>query len=60
VTAASVPPLVTSTREASAVEERLRVALSEDILAQYIAQVEKDLGVTVYQQNLRRAVGGES
>ena len=60
VTAASVPPLVTSTREALAVEERLRVALSEDILAQYIAQVEKDLGVTVYQQNLRRAVGGES
>jgi peptidyl-prolyl cis-trans isomerase D len=60
VTAASVPPLVTSTREASTVEERLRVALSEDLLAQYIAQVEKDLGVTVYQQNLRRAVGGES
>lgn len=59
VMAAAVPPLVTSSREASTIEERLRVALSEDLLAQYIAQVEKDVGVTVYQQNLRRAVGGD-
>jgi len=59
VTAATLPPLVTSTREASSVEERLRVALSEDLLAQYIAQVEKDVGVTINQQNLRRAVGGD-
>jgi peptidyl-prolyl cis-trans isomerase D len=59
VTAATVPPFVTSSREASAIEERLRVALSEDLLAQYIAQIEKDIGVTVNQQNLRRAVGGD-
>ena len=59
MTAATLPPLVTSTREASSVEERLRVTLSEDLLAQYITQVEKDVGVTVNQQNLRRAVGGD-
>jgi peptidyl-prolyl cis-trans isomerase D len=59
VTAATVPPFVTSSREASAIEERLRVALSEDLLAQYIAQIEKDIGVSVNQQNLRRAVGGD-
>jgi peptidyl-prolyl cis-trans isomerase D len=59
VTAATVPPFVTSSREASAIEERLRVALSEDLLAQYIAQIEKNIGVSVNQQNLRRAVGGD-
>jgi peptidyl-prolyl cis-trans isomerase D len=59
VTAATVPPFVTSSREASAIEERLRVALSEDLLAQYIAQIEKNIGVNVNQQNLRRAVGGD-
>jgi peptidyl-prolyl cis-trans isomerase D len=59
VTAATVPPFVTSSREASAIEERLRVALSEDLLPQYIAQIEKNIGVNVNQQNLRRAVGGD-
>jgi peptidyl-prolyl cis-trans isomerase D len=60
VTAATVPPLVTSSREATALEERLRSALGDDLLAQFVAQVEKDLGIVVYQQNLRRALGGES
>ena len=54
------PPFVTSSREAAAIEERLHSALGDDLLAQYVAEVEKELGVFVYQQNLRRAVGGES
>ena len=60
VTAASVPPLVTSTQQAAAVEDQLRQALAEDLLAEYFADVEKQLGVTTYPENMRRAIGGES
>jgi peptidyl-prolyl cis-trans isomerase D len=60
VTSATVPPFVTSTNEAERVEEQLRILLSDDLLSQYIAQLQKDLGVTVNQQNVRRAIGGES
>ena len=60
VTGASVPPFVTSTNEAQRIEEQLRILLTEDLLAQYIAQLQKDFGVTINQQNMRRAIGAES
>jgi peptidyl-prolyl cis-trans isomerase D len=60
VTAASMPPFVTSTNEAQRIEEQLRILLTDDLLAQYIAQLQKDLGVTINEQNMRRAIGGES
>jgi peptidyl-prolyl cis-trans isomerase D len=60
VASATVPPFVTSTSEAARVEEQLRILLSDDLLGQYIAQLQKDLGVSINQQNVRRAIGGES
>jgi peptidyl-prolyl cis-trans isomerase D len=60
VTGATAPPFVTSTNEASRVEEQLRVILSDDLLTQYIAQLQKEIGVSIYEQNLRRALGGET
>jgi peptidyl-prolyl cis-trans isomerase D len=60
VASATVPPFVTSTNEAERVEEQLRILLSDDLLSQYIASLQKDLGVTINQQNMRRAIGGES
>jgi peptidyl-prolyl cis-trans isomerase D len=57
---ATMPPLVTSTNEAQRIEEQLRILLTDDLLAQYIARLQKDLGVTINQQNMRRAIGGES
>ena len=60
VAAATMPPFVTSTNEAQRVEEQLRIMLTDDLLAQYIAQLQKDLGVSINQQNMRRAIGGES
>jgi peptidyl-prolyl cis-trans isomerase D len=60
VTSATVPPFVTSTSEAERVAEQLRIILSDDLLGQYIAQLQKDLGVSINQQNVRRAIGGES
>ena len=60
VAGATMPPFVTSTSEAQRIEEQLRILLTDDLLAQYIAQLQKDLGVTINQQNMRRAIGGES
>jgi peptidyl-prolyl cis-trans isomerase D len=59
-TAATMPPLVTSTQEAARVEEQLRLFLSDDLLTQYIAHLQKEFGVTINEQNLRRAIGGDS
>jgi peptidyl-prolyl cis-trans isomerase D len=60
VAGATMPPFVTSTNEAQRVEEQLRIMLTDDLLGQYIAQLQKDLGVTINQQNMRRAIGGET
>lgn len=59
VTSATVPPLVTSTQQAQNTENQLRTALGDDLINQYIAQVRQDLGVTINQQGLRQATGGE-
>jgi peptidyl-prolyl cis-trans isomerase D len=59
VTSATVPPLVTSTQEAQNAETQLRNGMSDDLISQYIAQVRQDLGVTINQQALRQATGGE-
>lgn len=59
VTSATVPPLVTSTQQAQNTENQLRTALGDDLIGQYIAQVRQDLGVTINQQALRQATGGE-
>ena len=59
VTSATVPPLVTSTQQAQNTENQLRTAIGDDLINQYIAQVRQDLGVTINQQALRQATGGE-
>ncbi|WP_246388912.1 peptidylprolyl isomerase [Microvirga mediterraneensis] len=60
VTSATVPPLVTTTQAAQNTENQLRTGFGDDLLNEYIAQVRQDLGVTINQQALRRATGGES
>ncbi|MFL5192930.1 MAG: peptidylprolyl isomerase, partial [Microvirga sp.] len=60
VTSATVPPLVTTTQQAQNTENQLRNGLGDDLISEYIAQVRQDLGVTINQQALRRATGGES
>jgi peptidyl-prolyl cis-trans isomerase D len=60
VTSATVPPLVTTTQAAQNIENQLQTGFGDDLISQYIAQVRQDLGVTINQQALRRATGGES
>jgi peptidyl-prolyl cis-trans isomerase D len=59
VTAATVPPMMTTTQDAQRIEEQLRTGMSDDLIAQYIAQVRQDLGVTINQQAIRQVTGGE-
>lgn len=59
VTAATVPPLVTSTQEAQRLEDQLRLALVDDLLSEYLSQAQKEIGVTLNQEAFRRAIGGE-
>jgi hypothetical protein len=39
-------------------EENLKNALSQDILNQYIVQLQSDLGTTINQGALRQVAGG--
>ncbi|HMO28420.1 SurA N-terminal domain-containing protein [Enterovirga sp.] len=59
VTGATVPPFMTTTQEAAGAERQLRTLLTDDLLAQYLADVEKRIGVQVFRSNIRRAIGGE-
>jgi peptidyl-prolyl cis-trans isomerase D len=58
VTAATVPPFLTTTQESAATEGQLRSFLADDLLAEYVAEVEKRIGVTLYPTNVTRAIGG--
>lgn len=58
VLSASTPPFVTTTQQAAGVEDQLRTALTEDMLGEYVGDVQKTIGVQVYAENVRRAIGG--
>lgn len=58
VKAATVTPYVRTPEEAENFVRLLSSSISEDILAQYVAKLQSDLGVTVNQAALRNATGG--
>lgn len=59
ITGASVPPFVTTTAAAASLADQLRNLLTDDLLAQYVAQAQAEMGVAINQQAVSRAVGGE-
>ncbi len=59
VTAATVPPLMTTTQQADAIKNRLREALGDTLLEEYIADLQKGIGVTVNRQALLQVTGGD-
>jgi peptidyl-prolyl cis-trans isomerase D len=59
VASATVPPFVTTTQEAQRNEDQLRDAMSEDLVAEYIAHAQKDLGVVINQPAIRQVTGGD-
>lgn len=60
VTGAALSPLVTTTQAAASTDEQLRTLLADDLVSQYVAEVQREVGVRVNQTNVRRAIGGES
>lgn len=60
VTAATVPAFAATSPEAQRIDTQLRNSMGNDLLDEYIAQIRQELGVTINQQALRQATGGES
>ncbi len=60
VTDIVVPKLDMASESAKRLVETLNRGLSEDILTEYIARLESDIGVTINQSALNQVVGGAS
>jgi peptidyl-prolyl cis-trans isomerase D len=56
----TVPTFDSATPEGKRIEDTTRRALTEDLLAQYVAQLQTDLGATINQDALRRVASGSS
>jgi peptidyl-prolyl cis-trans isomerase D len=59
VTAASVPPFVTSTQEAERTEAQLSGNLVASAVDQLVARARQEAGVSINDAAFRRAIGGE-
>lgn len=59
VTAATMPAFVAGSPSDDAIAKRFQATLIDDILGEYIADVQRSVGITVNQTAFRRAVGGE-
>jgi peptidyl-prolyl cis-trans isomerase D len=57
---AVVPAFDREEQSIAALEPQLRSTLTEDILAQYIARVQEELGVSINEAAVRLAVGGQA
>lgn len=59
VTAATMPAFVVDTQADKTITKNFQAALADDVLSQYISEVQKNAGVKIDQAALRRAIGGE-
>ena len=55
-----VPPLDTEAAEAKRIDEALRGRMTEDIIAQYVARLESEIGVSINQNALNQVTRGSS
>ena len=60
VTDITVPSFDAASTEGKRIEESTRRALTEDLLAQYVARLQTDLGATINMDALRRVASGSS
>lgn len=58
VTAATMPAYVPGTPADEAITKRFQPTIADDVLGQYIGDVQTSVGVTINQQAFRRAIGG--
>ncbi len=60
VTDATVPPLDPNSDEAKKIDDTLRRSYADDIVSQYLARLQVELGVTINQAALRQVTGAET
>jgi peptidyl-prolyl cis-trans isomerase D len=60
VTEIKVPELDPEAAEAKRIDEALRQRAAEDLIAQYVARLQNDAGVTINQKALSQVAGGSS
>lgn len=60
VTEITVPPLDLQSDEAKRMDETLRRAISDDLLAQYIGRLQTEIGVTINQSALNQITGSSN
>jgi peptidyl-prolyl cis-trans isomerase D len=58
VTEIKVPTLDLQSAEAKRIDDVLKNSITEDLVAQYVAQLEKDVGVSINQSALNQVTGG--
>jgi peptidyl-prolyl cis-trans isomerase D len=60
VTEITIQPLDPASDTGKRVDETIRNSIGEDLLRQYVGEIQRELGTTVNEDALRRIVGGES
>ena len=58
MTEIKVPPLDTEAAEAKQIDEALRSRTTEDLIAQYLAQIQSEVGVSINASALNQVTGG--
>ena len=58
VTEIKVPPLDPEAADAKRIDEALTARNTEDLIAQYVARLQSDIGVTINQSALNQVTGG--
>ena len=58
LTEIKVPPLDLQSDDAKRIDDALKTRYTEDLIAEYIARLQKDIGVTVNQSALNQVTGG--
>jgi peptidyl-prolyl cis-trans isomerase D len=58
LTEIKVPPLDPQSAEAKRIDEALKARYTEDLIAEYVARLQKDIGVTINQSALNQVSGG--
>ena len=60
VTEIKVPPRDQQSEDAKRIEQALKSRIAEDLIAQYVARLESDIGVSINQSALSQVSGGGS
>ena len=58
VTEIKVPPLDPEAADAKRIDEALKARITEDLIAQYLARLQSEIGVTINQSALNQVTGG--